>query len=188
MLLLLLFFFFFFFILFFLLLLLLLSSFYIFIYFFFKTHLGAHFPDRIIASLSKDVSERRTSTESRLFAFMGSVFAQNNWPDRLYKNKTLGNTNLVSVKAYYNWLTWIAHKNLCLSSHIILNCLVLRKGKDILKSWKTSWSKGENQKQGRIMHLCLRRRYCCHYCSTFTCCVSGKRSFYRARTPWKCHF
>ena len=159
-----------------------------FIYFFFKTHLGAHVADRIIASLRKDVSERRTSTESRLFAFMGSVFAQNNWPDRLYKNKTLGNTNLVSVKAYYNWLTWIAHKNLCLSSHIILNCLVLRKGKDILKSWKTSWSKGENQKQGRIMHLCLRRRYCCHYCSTFPCYVSGERSFYRARTPWKCHF
>ena len=86
-----------------LLLLLLLSSlllFYIFIYFFFKTHLGAHVADRIIASLSKDVSERRTSTESRLFAFMGSVFAQNNWQDRLYKNTTLGNTNLVSVKAY----------------------------------------------------------------------------------------
>ena len=82
---------------------LLLSSlllFYMFIYFFFKTHLGAHVADRIIASLSKDVSERRTSTESRLFAFMGSVFAQNNWQDRLYKNRTLGDTNLVSVKAY----------------------------------------------------------------------------------------
>ena len=71
-----------------------------FIYFFFKTLLGAHVADRIIASLRKDVSERRTSTESRLFAFIGSVFAQNNWQDRLYKNRTLGDTNLVSVKAY----------------------------------------------------------------------------------------
>ena len=62
------------------------------IYFFFKTHLGAHVADRIIASLSKDVSERRTTTESRLFALMGSVFAQNNWQDRLSKNETLGNT------------------------------------------------------------------------------------------------
>ena len=67
------------------LLLSLLLLFYMFIYFFFKTHLGAHVADRIIASLSKDVSERRTSTESRLFAFMGSVFAQNNWQDRLYR-------------------------------------------------------------------------------------------------------
>ena len=83
-----------------LLLLLLLLPFYIFIYFFFKTHLGAHVADRIIASLSKDVSERRTSTESRLFAFMGNVFAQNNWQDRLYKNKTLGNTYLVNIKGY----------------------------------------------------------------------------------------
>ena len=92
-----------------LLLLLLLLPLYIYIYiyiffffffFFCKMHLGAHVADRIIASLSKDVSERRTSTESRLFAFMGSVFAQNNWQDRLYKNKTLDNTDLVSAKAY----------------------------------------------------------------------------------------
>ena len=133
--------------------------------------MGAHVADRIIASLSKDVSERRTSTESRLFAFMGSIFAQDNWEDRLYKNKTLGDTNLVSVKLPYN-----------------SELFGFKKRKRHFEVLKTFWSKGENQKQGRIMHLCLRRRYCCHYCSTFPCCVSGERSFYRARTPWKCHF
>ena len=67
-----------------------------------------------LESLSSDVFERRTLTESGLFALLSRDFEHIFWANRLHKIKVTKYYRFGSVKAFTNlkmanfWLKWVA--------------------------------------------------------------------------------